>query len=79
MELLEIPGRVQDGVVILEGPVSLPEGAAVTVVLRARPAIRVAKNQRPVEFPLVPSHAPGSVQLTNAKIGEILDAEDASS
>jgi hypothetical protein len=58
---------------------SLPEGAAVTVLLRASPVIRVAKNQKQVEFPLVPSSAPGSVHLTNEMIAEILDEEDASS
>ncbi len=65
--------------VVLDGPMSLPEGAAVTVLLRARPVIRVAKNQKQVEFPLVPSSAPGSVHLTNEMIAEILDEEDASS
>lgn len=76
---MEIPGRVQQGVVVLEGPAVLPEGAAVTVTLRDTPAIRVARNQRRVEFPLVRSSAPGSVHLTNARIGELLDEEDVSS
>jgi hypothetical protein len=76
---MEIPGHVQNGVVVLDGPTSLPEGAAVTVRLRARPVVRVAKNQKHVEFPLVPlvpSSAPGSVHLTNERIEEILAAED---
>ena len=76
---MEISGRVQNGVIVFDGPASLPEGAAVTVRLQTKPAIRVAKNQRRVEFPLVPSSTPGTVQLTNAAIGEILDQEDASS
>jgi hypothetical protein len=76
---MNIPGRVQNGVVVLEGPMALPEGAAVTVSYRTPPVIRVAKHQKRVEFPLVPSAAPGSVHLTNDMIADILDAEDASS
>jgi len=76
---MDVPGRVQNGVVVLEGGVSLPEGAAVTVVVPARPTIHVSKNQKRVEFPLVPSDAPGSVHLTNEMIADILDSEDASS
>lgn len=64
---------------VLDGSASLPEGAAVTVTLRTSPVIRVAKNQKQVEFPLVPSSAPGSFRLTNERIGDILDEEDASS
>jgi hypothetical protein len=74
---MDIPGRVQDGVVVLEGGAKLPEGAAVRVLYPAGPVIRVAKNQKRVEFPLVRSSAPGTVRLTNQRIGEILDAEDA--
>ncbi len=76
---MEIPGHVQNGVVVLDGPMSLPEGAAVTVIVRATPVIRVAKIQKRIEFPLVPSLNPGSIHLTNEMIGEILDQEDASS
>jgi hypothetical protein len=65
--------------VVLDGSAELPEGAAVTVTLSAKPKVRVAHNQRRIEFPLVPSSAPGSVRLTNAMIGEILDEEDAPS
>ena len=76
---MNIPGRVHNGVVVLDGSVSLPEGAAVNVSYRTSPLIRVAKNQKRVEFPLVPSSKPGSVHLTNEMIAEILDEEDASS
>jgi hypothetical protein len=76
---MEFPGRVQHGVVVLDGPASLPEGAAVTVILRTESAIRAARNQRRIEFPLIRSSAPGSVHLTNAMIGELLDEEDAAS
>ena len=76
---MEIPGRIQNGVVVLDGSASLPEGAEVTVTLRTKPVIRVAKKQKRVEFPLVPSSAPGSIHLTNEMIADILDSEDASS
>ena len=76
---MEITGRVHNGVVILDGSRSLPKGAAVTVTLRTKPVIRIAENQKWVEFPLVRSSAPGSVHLTNEMIADILDEEDASS
>ena len=73
---MEISGHVENGVVVLDGSVTLPEGAAVIVKLRSSPVIRVARHQRRVEFPLVPSSAPGSISLTNQRIGEILEEED---
>ncbi len=76
---MEIPGRVQNGVVILEGESTLPEGMAVSVVPRVSPVIRVARRQRRVVLPLVPSENPGSVDLTGERIAEILDEQDAPS
>jgi len=77
---MEIPGRIQNGVVVFEGSPALPEGAAVTVVMPPRKlVVRFAENQRQVAFPLIESANPGSVHLTNAMIGEILDEEDAPS
>ncbi|MEO8495225.1 MAG: hypothetical protein ABI614_09155 [Planctomycetota bacterium] len=73
---MEIQGHVQNGVVVFDEAVTLPEGAAVTVTLRDRPVIRIAKNKKRVEFPLVPSNAPGTLHLTNERIYEILDEED---
>ena len=73
---MEITGRVRNGVVVVDPPNSLPEGAAVIVTLRSTPLIRVAKNQKRVEFPLVPSAAPGSLDLTSDRIFQILDDED---
>lgn len=73
---MQVSGRVQDGVVLLDTPNAFPEGAVVTVTLRSAPVIRVAKAQRRVEFPLVRSSAPGSMQLTHERIAEILDEED---
>lgn len=76
---MEVVGRVQNGVVVLEGGVSLPEGAAVRVLCGAAPAIHVSPIRKPVKLPLVRSSVPGSVHLTNEMIGEILDEQDASS
>jgi len=73
---MEIHGRVEGGVVVLEGESTLPEGMAVSVVPRASPVIRVAKQQRRVVLPLVPSHKPGSVDLTAERIAEILQEQD---
>ncbi|MEX1027993.1 MAG: hypothetical protein WD049_08310 [Candidatus Paceibacterota bacterium] len=74
---MEISGRVQNGVVVLDESVVLPEGAAVTVILRSGSVIRVAKHRKRVELPLVSSDSPGSLHLTNDRIYEILDEEDA--
>ena len=73
---MEIPGHVQNGVVVLDGPMSLPEGAAVTVVVRSSPVTHFSRNPKRVEFPLVRSTAPGSIDLTNERIAEILEEED---
>jgi hypothetical protein len=71
-----IPGRVHNGVVILEGASALPEGAAVTVTYSAN--VRPATSKRRIQVPLVPTDQPGSVQLTGERIAEIMDEEDAS-
>jgi hypothetical protein len=73
---MEISGTVQNGVVVLDGSASLPEGANVVVIYPATPVIRVAKNRKRVELPLVPSSEPGSLDLTNERIAEILDEEE---
>jgi hypothetical protein len=72
-----IPGRVQNGVVVLEGDSALPEGAAVTVVFPAAANGKPSRERRPVQLPLVPSSRPGSVPLTNEQISENVDEEDA--
>jgi hypothetical protein len=76
---MNISGRVHNGVVVLEGELALPEGAPVTVTYPALPETKPAKAKRRIQFPLVPSDEPGTVHLTNARIAEILDEEDASS
>jgi hypothetical protein len=69
-------GRVQNGVVVLEGESALPEGAVVTVSYGEQPA-KKTNGQARVEVPLVKTGRPGSVQLSGGRIAEILDEEDA--
>jgi hypothetical protein len=76
-----ISGHVQNGVIVLDGPVSLPEGAAVTVVYPAQAAkpqgaTRPVIECEPGKLPLVRSATLGSVHLTNERIQEIFDEED---
>jgi ribosomal protein L13 len=71
---MEMPGHVHNGVVVLDGGASLPEGAAVRVV--CGPKIRVSGKRRRAQLPLVKTGRPGSVALTNARIAEILGEQD---
>lgn len=64
--------------VVLEGESALPEGAAVTITYPALLKARPAAHKRRIQVPLVRTDQPGSVQLTGARIAEILDQEDAS-
>ena len=73
---MQIPGRVQNGVVVFDGAVPLPEGTPVTVTLRTAPVIHVSSVRKRVELPLVKSDQPGTLDLTNDRIAEILEAED---
>jgi hypothetical protein len=73
-----IPGRVHNGVVILEGGPALPEGAAVSVSYPASGGSAPVREKRRIQVPLVRSARPGSIQLTGERIAEILDQEDAS-
>jgi len=73
---MQIQGVVQNGVVVVDPPNSLPEGAAVTVTLRTTPVIHVSPVRRRVQLPLVKSDQPGTLELTNDRIAEILEAED---
>jgi hypothetical protein len=73
-----IPGRVHNGVVILEGGPALPEGAAVSVSYPASGGSTPVWEKQRIQVPLVRSERPGSIQLTSGRIAEILDQEDAS-
>lgn len=60
---MEIRGRVHNGVMVLEGEFPLPEGTEVIVSSGAAPETKPVRKQR-IEFPLVRSKRPGSLQLT---------------
>lgn len=76
---MQVSGRVQNGVVVFEQPNALPDGAAVVVTYREKPVIRFSDNPRPVVLPIFDSDQPGTLDLTNDQIADILDQEDASS
>lgn len=73
-----LPGRFQNGVVVLEAGAPLPEGAAVTVTYPALSSAKAVTEKRRIQVPLVRTGEPGTVPLTGARIAEILDQEDAS-
>jgi hypothetical protein len=72
-----IPGRVKNGVVVLERG-TLPEGAAVTVSYEGLSQIITPSGKKRIQVPLVRTGQPGTVKLTGERIAEILDQEDAS-
>jgi len=73
-----IPGRVHNGVVVLEGGPALPEGAAVSIWYPVPIMSAALQEKRRIEIPLVRSEHPGSVRLTGERIAEILNQKDAS-
>ena len=75
---MEIPGRIHNGVVVLEGSPSLPEGAAVTVTYPVPGGAARDVPKTRIQVPLVRTGQPGTVNLTGERIAEILDEEDAS-
>ncbi len=64
-----LTGHVQNGVVVLDGGSTLPEGARVQVMPTTGEVI-------PIPFPLFPSKAPGQLNLTGDRIAEILSDDD---
>lgn len=71
-----IPGRVHNGVVVLEGNPALPEGAVVAVTYPAPVTTKPAIEKRRIVVPLVRTNEPGTVELSGSRIAEIMDAED---
>jgi hypothetical protein len=73
---MTITGHIQNGVIVLDAPLSLPEGAAVTIVVPASQPQSPTPTPKRVEFPLVRTGSPGTWNLTNAQIAEALEEED---
>ena len=73
---MKIPGHVANGVVVLDGGATLPEGTAVTVSCELTKTAQPARKKRRVVFPLVKSKRPGSLPLTNERIAQLLEEED---
>jgi hypothetical protein len=77
-ERMVIPGRVHNGVVVLEGASALPEGAAVTVTYPATAMQKRKAQKKRIQLPLVHTGEPGTLHLTGERIAKILDQEDVS-
>ena len=74
---MNLLGRVENGVIVLDVPVPLPEGARVSVSFPAKPP-RPATARRPVALPIFDYDGPPDIDLTNERIAEIIDRDDAS-
>jgi hypothetical protein len=75
---MELNGFVQNGVIVLTGGASLPEGTPVTISRKdASPPLATKKKR--VQLPLVRTGQPGSMNLSNERIAEIFDEEDVAS
>lgn len=73
---MSVPGRVENGVIVLQAGVQLPEGAEVVVSFSSAPTIHQSPVQKRVELPLVRTGKPGTVCLSNDQIAEILNEQD---
>jgi hypothetical protein len=71
---MELTGRVCDGVIVLNGPSGLPEGAVVTVTYPAV-AAGPAGSKTHIQVPLVRCKHPLPGPLTNERIAEILEED----
>jgi hypothetical protein len=69
---MTIKGRVQRGVIVLQDGVTLPEGTEVSVSYEPGLVAKPKQGKR-VEFPLVRSKHPGTLQLTAERVAELLD------
>jgi hypothetical protein len=73
---MQIPGNIQNGVVVLDGGATLPEGTRVVVCQLSPVDQERQPEEKPALFPLVSSGEPGSIHLTNERICELLDEEE---
>jgi len=76
---MELRGLVQNGVIVLSGGLSLPEGTPVTVSCSLEPSSPPATAKKRVQVPLVRTGEPGTMNLNNERIAEIFDEEDVAS
>jgi len=79
---MEILGHIRNGVVVLEEGKTLPEGTPVSVspLLPIPPAAQPTETQlvlEPGKLPYVRGGRPGTWNLTNETIAQILEEEDA--
>ncbi len=77
---MDINGRFQNGVVVLDGGLTMPDGTPVIVSLPGTVALppRSDRPRKRIVFPIIPSENPGSLDITAEQIAEVLDQEDAS-
>ena len=75
---MELNGFVQNGVIVLTGGLSLPEGTPVTVTCGVDTTAPQPEKKR-VQVPLVRTGKPGSMNLNNERIAEIFNDEDIAS
>ena len=73
---MEIQGYVRNGVVVLDGETTFPEGTRVLVCPVPPRDQEPQQVKKLVDFPLVSSGEPGSIHLTNERIHEIFEEED---
>lgn len=71
-------GHVQNGVVIIEGAVGLPEGTLVTISYPRVASEISTRTKHRVTLPLVSSDHPGTVSLTGDRVAELLEDDDVS-
>lgn len=76
---MELNGFVQNGVIVLTGGASLPEGTPVTVSCSLESDSLPSPKKKRVQLPLIRTGQPGSMNLTNERIAEIFDDEDVAS
>ena len=73
---MELFGHIQNGVVVLDEGATIPEGTRVSVSPVPAESTEVRVVSRPGELPVVQGGRPGTWNLTNEQIGQILDEED---
>jgi len=74
-------GHIQNVVVVLDEGAYLPEGARVYVSVtptRSTPQVHQSPVPRAVVLPIFDFDGPPDIDLTNERIAEILDRDDAS-